>query len=700
MNFFDELKRRNVFRVGIAYGVASWLLLQVADLVFPRIGIDDSVITIMIAVLGIGFIPALVFAWAFEMTPQGLRREAEVDRKGSITHHTAKKLDYITLAALAGVVVLVLMNRQPAIEEGSEPFSERTAQNITNEALKRDLTPEAEKGALTPASPATDSDRKSVAVLPFDFRSSNPEDEFFAEGMHDDLLTQLAKIGSLKVISRTSVMEYKETTKKIPEIARELGVATIVEGGVQRSGSRMRINAQLIDAQTDEHLWAETYNRELTAENLFEVQAEISRAIAHALQATLSPAEEAQIGQVLTNNLEAWESYQRAMRWRLSQEIEAIPRAQAETAHAVELDPTFAAAMGLHAIVLLQQYWFYDPDPALRDRAWSWIERGRKLSPDLAELDVAEAYYYYWGYLDYANALVALDRALIRMPNNARVHEARAYVLRRQGNWDGAIAGLQRSIELDPRNGLAFADLADTLAGVKRYQEAEDFYRQAMRLEPDNSTVLSSYGQFTWRSSGNLPEARRYVRLAQNANAEAGSDYWMITLSERDFEEALRIIDRWPEDMLNTRAYGFTRDLLRGLTLIYAGQKQQGRELLTQEERRFEALVAGNPGDFTAAQSLCLIKGGLGKTDEASRVCNAAISILPNDAFLAGDLHLQLVIGLAESGDQQGAIDLATRMLKLDVSPGIYPLLQHPAFDELQQNPDFIALIEKHRVQP
>ncbi len=152
-----------------------------------------------------------------------------------------------------------------------------------------------------------------MAVLPFAFRSSNEEDQFFAEGMHDDLLTQLAKIGSLKVISRTSVLEYKDTTKKIPEIAAELGVSTIVEGGVQRSGSRIRFNAQLIDAKTDEHLWAETYNRELTAENLFDIQAEIARAIAQALQATLSPEEEASIDRALTNNLEAWESYQRAM---------------------------------------------------------------------------------------------------------------------------------------------------------------------------------------------------------------------------------------------------------------------------------------------------------------------------------------------------------------------------------------------------
>ncbi|MFT5141032.1 MAG: TolB-like protein [Rhodothermales bacterium] len=677
MSFFNELKRRNVFRVGIAYGVASWLLLQVADLVFPRIGVEDSVITIMIAVLGIGFIPALAIAWAFEMTPEGLKRESEVDRSGSVAHQAAKKLDYITLAALAGVVLLVFLNKQPA----SPPVSELAEQVV----------------AETASEPAPETDRRSVAVLPFDFRSSNPEDEFFAEGMHDDLLTQLAKIGSLKVISRTSVMEYKDTIKKIPEIAKELGVATIVEGGVQRSGSRIRINAQLIDAQTDEHLWAETYNRELTAENLFEIQAEISRSIAKALQATLSPAEEAQIGRVLTSNLEAWESYQRALRLRLSQNVNAIDSGLAEIDHAMDLDPGFAAAKGLKATLLLQKFWFYDPDPIHRDQALDLIEQGRALAPGLPELDLAEGFYHYWGYLDYDKALVALDRASKALPNNSRVFQAIAYANRRQGNWAESVSAFRRAIELSPRDGRNLGDLADTFSGLGRYTEADRYFEEGNILSPDAHNQTTLWANHIWMSTGDTAAARRFYNLTPYAFAQSAMSYWDVALSDRDFETAKSLVDGWPDHMLNVRVFNVTREVLRGVTLVLAGEAGQGRELLAGEEPSFEALVQANPKDVNAVATLCRIKGGLGKLDESRRHCNAVLDILPQDEFYSWHYFLYAAMGLADAGDGDGAVKVLTDMLARDASPSVYPIMQHPSFDGLRERPDYLALIEKYR---
>ena len=293
MNIFDELNRRNVFRVGFAYAVVGWLVAQVADVALESFGAPDWVMKTLLFLILLGFVLALFIAWVYEMTPEGIKRESQVDRTQSVVQSTGRKLDRIIIGFLAVAVIFLLAD---PFGHDSEPISPKATS-----------TPVVSEPAADESAPID----KSVAVLPFAFRSNNPDDEFFAEGMHDDLLTQLAKIGSLKVISRTSVMEYKDTTKKIPQIADELGVSTIVEGGVQRSGSRIRFNAQLIDAQTDEHLWAETYNRELTAENLFDIQAEIARAIAQALHATLSPEEEANISRVLTNNLEAWESYQK-----------------------------------------------------------------------------------------------------------------------------------------------------------------------------------------------------------------------------------------------------------------------------------------------------------------------------------------------------------------------------------------------------
>ncbi len=286
MSFFSELKRRNVFRVGFAYAVVAWLVMQFADVVLNNITAPGWVFQVIMLLLAIGFPIVLVFAWAFEMTPEGLKKEKDVDRSQSIAPQTGRKLDRTIIVFLVLALAYFAYDKfVSGIPRGdSAETVQAEADNQDAAAIDKESTPLARS-----------EDDKSVAVLPFASRSTNPEDQFFAEGMHDDLLTQLAKIGSMKVISRTSVMEYKDTTKKIPQIAAELGVATILEGGVQRSGSRIRFNAQLIDAKTDEHLWAETYDRDLTAENLFDIQAEIARAIAQALQATLSPEEEASI---------------------------------------------------------------------------------------------------------------------------------------------------------------------------------------------------------------------------------------------------------------------------------------------------------------------------------------------------------------------------------------------------------------------
>ena len=259
MRLLTELKRRNVFRVAIAYGVVAWVLAQIADLAFENFGAPDWVAKSVLLVLMLGFPLAVIFAWAFELTPDGIKLEKDVERDESITAQTGKKLNGLIIALLVVAVVVLLVER-----------SFRTTAPSPEEVV------------------VTESADLSIAVLPFDNRSNRQEDEFFTEGIHDDLLTTMANIGSMKVISRTSVLEYKDTTKKIPEIARELGVANILEGGVQRSGNQVRINVQLIDAKTDEHLWAEIYDRELTAENLFRIQSEVARAIAKALQATLS----------------------------------------------------------------------------------------------------------------------------------------------------------------------------------------------------------------------------------------------------------------------------------------------------------------------------------------------------------------------------------------------------------------------------
>ena len=276
MSFIEELKRRNVFRVGIAYVVGAWLLLQAADILFEAFAAPDWSLRLLVILLILGLPVALFFAWAFELTPEGIKRESQVDRSQSITHHTGRKLDRAIIAVLALALGYFVVDKF-VLQSGAPPD--------TVDVVGQPDAASGDGGEVVTALP-TD---KSIAVLPFEHRSSVDEDRFFTSGIHDDLLTQLAQISSLRVISRTSVAQFENTDKPIREIAELLNVSTILEGGVQRAGNQVRINLQLIDAATDAHLWAKTYDRELTASNVFAIQSEIATAVTEAMRATLSP---------------------------------------------------------------------------------------------------------------------------------------------------------------------------------------------------------------------------------------------------------------------------------------------------------------------------------------------------------------------------------------------------------------------------
>lgn len=273
-SIWGELKQRNVVRVAVAYAIVSWLILQLTDVLVPLLSLPEWVGGFVFLLLVIGFLLALLLSWAYELTPEGIKLEGAVDRSESSTPVAGRKLDFFIIAALSLALVFVVID-QYVLEE-SPPTAE-VFENL-----------------------------RSIAVLPFDNRSAEQENAaFFADGIHDELLTRLAKIADLKVISRTSVMEYRDTTKNMRQIGAELGVGSILEGGVQRAGDRVRINVQLIDAQTDKHLWADTYERELNTTNIFSIQSEISIAIAKALRATLTPDEQERLVAVPTGSMQA-----------------------------------------------------------------------------------------------------------------------------------------------------------------------------------------------------------------------------------------------------------------------------------------------------------------------------------------------------------------------------------------------------------
>lgn len=675
MSIFNELKRRNVFRVGIAYAVAAWVLLQIVDLVLENIAAPAWVMQVFMLAMAIGFPIAIIMAWAFEMTPEGIKLETKVERSQSITAQTGQTLNRIIMGSLVLAVIVLIID---PFEEPSLPVSMESAPAAVS--LQADSQDSAEL-------------EKSVAVLPFANRSTNPEDAFFAEGMHDDLLTQLAKIGSIKVISRTSVLAYKDTTLKIPQIASELGVATIVEAGIQRSGSRIRINAQLINAQTDEHLWAETYNRELTAENLFDIQAEIARAIAQALKATLSDEEEARIEQPLTSNLSAWQSYQRVIRVVQGLNPESIELGISEINRAIELDPEFAAAWSLKATLLLKQYWFFDTNPATRDAAWDAIQAGRAIDPTLAQLDIAEGYYYYWGFRNYDKALPLMEKGLAALPNDSEAHLARGYVLRRMGKWEESLASLKRATELNPVHFQTFGEIGDTLTSLRRFDEAAEVFTKIQKVAPNDPTILWQFARFQFSSKGDAVNYFHDNHLLASANPDGQMNTFESSLYVEDYEAAFEDIKNWPESYLDTKDYRVNRQMLSGLVWRYAGDAEKARPLLLASKQEFEALLQEGRNNYAIIQSLCLITGGLGDIQGARQRCGESLAVAPVDAYTEPFYRFNAAVGLALGGDSQATLELLNTIQSSELGGSIYEVIYHPAFDDLRQGAGYIDLL-------
>ncbi len=507
MSFFEELRRRNVVRVGIAYVIGGWLLLQLTDVLSELLNLPEEFGPIVVAIITIGLPIALFFAWAFELTPEGVKREKDVDRSQSVTPDTGKKLNNTILVLMAVAIAYLLFDKM-----GSEPFSQDSA--------GQEINAEDEKKALTLANEAVIK-RQSIAVLPFENRSNREEDEFFVAGMHDDLLTNLARIGSLKVISRTSVARYKNTEIPIPMIAKELGVATIMEGAVQRAGNMVRINVQLIDAETDEHLWAEIFDRELTTENLFAIQSEISREIATALEATLSPQEQKAINDRPTENLAAYNAYLLGRQLMARRGVEDLARAQKEFQRATELDPDFALAWvgiaettgllsGNTRLTIPETYSIVEDAAnkalaindqlgeaylslamveyfnARNDQAEVNFRKAIELSPGYAT-----AFEWYSDFLDdfphrSHEALEMLRKAEELDPLSSNIQNKIANQLKLQGHFRAAEILLNKLMQSDPDFAPAYQEMASLMSTTGRFDEEVVWLRKASKLDPGN----------------------------------------------------------------------------------------------------------------------------------------------------------------------------------------------------------------------
>jgi TolB-like protein/Tfp pilus assembly protein PilF len=570
MSLIKELKRRNVVKVAIAYAVAAWLLIEIATTTFPVLTLPDWSVTLVTVLVLIGFPLALIFAWAFELTPEGLKKEKHVDRSESITHLTGRKFDFAIIGLLALALVFVV---------------------VDNYVLRDDPAPGVSEQTELPVPPL----EKSIAVLPFANRSASQEDVFFVDGLHDDLLTHISKIGSIKTISRTSVMQYRDTDKTIPQIAEELGVATIMEGGVQRAGDTIRINVQLIDAANDEHLWAQTYDRQLTAVSIFAIQSEIATAIAEELRATLSLDERQELATVPTESLPALEAYFLGKQKMEKRTTVALAEAVEYFSEAIALDPDFALAyVGLADTYRLQANYSGFPRDEMDAKGKAAIDRALQLNDRLGEAYASLANLRQRNN-DFEGAEAAFKRALELAPNYAPAYQWFGEFLSfRVGRPADALPLSRKAVELDPLSAIIVSDYAEVLTVAGRLDEAVAQYEKAIEIDSAFAIAYSRIGVIHWRTRARLDEAISWIRKSFSLDPGRRNDPAALGLVYLDLGDICQA-QSWIDRSMELSPEFYTANFAMALLHFNRGEKTRGlkyaRKLLVINSRSSAALA-------------------------------------------------------------------------------------------------------------
>jgi TolB-like protein/Tfp pilus assembly protein PilF len=474
-NFFAELKRRNVYKVAVAYAVVAWLVIQATSIFLPAFNAPQWAMQIIILILVVGFPIALAFSWAFEITPEGIKLESEIEPNKSIARGTGRKIVAVTIAL--AVVAAALFVYQ----------------------LVR-----SKSGALSGSAPTEAFMNKSIAVLPFDNLSRDPDNAYFCEGVQDEILSRLAKVADLKVISRTSTQHFKSAPENLPQIAKQLGVAHIVEGSVQKAGDQVRVNVQLINALNDAHLWAETYDRHLN--DIFSVESEISKAIAESLQAKLSGAEKNSMAKKPTGNSEAYELYLKGRFFWNKRTGDDLRKSIEYLKQAIAKDPSYALAYaGLaDSYGLLRFYGGASPEESIvpgKAAATKALELDDSLAEPHASLGLIAT-----EELDVHRAVSELERAVQLNPNYATGHHWLALAFTALDQSDRSIKELKRAVELDPLSMVINADLSIGYIFARRYDDAEAQARKTLEIDP-NSFLAHYYLGMALQLKGRIKEA-------------------------------------------------------------------------------------------------------------------------------------------------------------------------------------------------
>ena len=659
--FFEELQRRKVYRVAAAYIIAAGFIIQISSAVFPAWELPNWAFRLVVVLLLIGFPITLILAWAYDVTPQGIRATPTPSTPGS---HRRRNL--IMLVAI-GVI----------ISAGAGFF-------------------------LLPRVSARKID-KSIAVLPFQNLSDEKENAYFADGMQDDILTNLSKIGDLKVISRVSVMSYRgDGARNAREIGKALGVGTLLEGSVRRIGNRVRVNVQLIDANSDEHIWAEDYDRDLT--DVFAIQTDLAQKIASSLQAKLSPNEKEQLDRQPTKDPNAYLLFIQAHDYanRPDHLRDDSIKAEELFEQAIKLDPKFAAAFAGLSMVESWIYHSFEPTPARREKARLNADESLRLQPNLPEGHLALGFSYYYGDRDYERALAEFEIAKRDLPNEAQAYMAIGAIQRRQGKWTESTANLEKAVALDPKNASMLVNLAWNYMAVRNFEAADKTVDRAIAVAPKSFavTALKAYLAAAWKGDLSVIE-KQSAPIPEDVDPSGlvtFERYWVLTL-QRKFPEALAVVQKFPRETLITYTTApAPKAFLEGNIHFLEGDKPRSQAEFEKARVISEQLLRDAPEDPARHAQHGFILAALGRKEEAIAEGKRAVALLPEsqDAFDGPRGTAALAQIYAWTGESDEAFRLLDHLLSVPNGLAVPMLKLDPAWDPLRKDPRFQALIEKY----
>ena len=633
-SFFEELKRRKVYRVAVGYVIAAGGIIQLASAVFPAWELPNWTLRLVVVGLLLGFPIALLLAWAFDVTPQGIQTTAPVVSSTAGSRHRGRN-------------VLLLVGLGMLISAVAGYF------------------------LLLPHAAATRME-KSIAVLPFENFSDRPDAAFFADGIQDDILTNLSKISDLKVISRTSVMAYRDQkTKNVRQIGKELGVSAVLEGSVRREGNRVRLNVQLINASDDHHIWAEDYDRELT--DVFAIQTDLAQKIADELQAQLSPREKEQMMRPPTNNGEAYLAFVEAHNLQAAlEEKPKLKQAVQLYQRAIELDPKFVQPVANLSILHSWLYHNFDPTDAERELARQYAEQALALAPDLPEAHLARGCFLYYGARDYDGALKEFAIAQQGLPNDSSVSLSIGAIQRRQGKWEESNASLEKAVGLNPKDTWPLQNLFFNYQMERDFKAAHRVIDRALAIAPHGFALWGLKAHLIYAERGDLSFAAKglalleaemakgAVKLSPDEQVGVGLAKATLLLVQAKYQEAVQTIDGLPLGKGSDRVGGLIEALrLKGQAQKKLGQTAAAEATLRQGQSYAEQELREAPNEARRHAQLAGILAELGQKETAIAEAKRATELLPisEDAFEGPKMVEALAAVYAVTGENAKAIE-------------------------------------------